>query len=148
AYAGMALAYVLLPEYSAGLPSESIAKAKAAARKALEVDETVAEAHTALAHALFTYDWNLAESKREFQRAIELNPNYATAHQWYGNNLAVMQRFDESIAEGKRAVELDPLSLVVNLELGANYHYARQSDRLSRNFARQLSWIRTGIWGT
>jgi len=129
AYAGMALAYVLLPEYSAGSPDESIPKAKAAAMKALELDETVAEAHTALAHALATYDRNLPESNREFQRAIELNANYATAHQWYGNNLVVLQRFDESIAEGKRAVELDPLSLVVNLELGANYNYSRQPDQ-------------------
>jgi len=129
AYAGMALAYVLLPEYSAGSPNDSIPKAKEAARKALEIDETVAEAHTALAHALATYDRNLPESNREFQRAIELNQNYATTHQWYGNNLIVTQRFDESIAEGKRAVELDPLSLVVNLELGANYNYARKPDQ-------------------
>jgi eukaryotic-like serine/threonine-protein kinase len=129
AYAGMAEAYVLLPEYSAGSPNESIPKAKAAARKALDLDDTLAEAHTALAHALFTYDRNLPESNREFQRAIELNPNYATAHQWYSDNLVVMQRYDESIAEGKRAVELDPLSLVVNLELGTNYDYARQYDQ-------------------
>ena len=129
AYAGLALAYVLLPEYSAGTPADSMPKAKAAATKALQLDETVAEAHTALAHALFTYDRNLPESNREFQRAIELNPNYATAHQWYADNLVVMQRFDEAIAEGKRAVELDPLSLVVNLELGTNYDYARQHDQ-------------------
>jgi serine/threonine-protein kinase len=129
AYAGMALAYVLLPEYSAGTPTESMPKAKAAATKALQLDETLAEAHTALAHALFTYDRNLPESNREYQRAIELNPNYATAHQWYADNLVVMQRFDEAIAEGKRAVELDPLSLVVNLELATNYDYARQPDQ-------------------
>jgi Tfp pilus assembly protein PilF len=138
AYAGMALAYVLLPEYSAGSPDESIPKAKTAALKALELDETVAEAHTALAHALATYDRNLPESNREFQRAIELNPNYATTHQWYGNNLVVMQRFDESIAEGKRAVELDPLSLVVNLELGANYNYARQPDQAIAQLRKTL----------
>jgi len=129
AYAGMALAYAILPEYSAGMPEETIPKAKAAARKALELDETLAEAHTALAHALFTYDRNLPESNREFQRALELNPNFATAHQWYADNLVVMGRFDESIAEGKRSVELDPLSLITNLELGANYNYARQPDQ-------------------
>ena len=129
-YAGMAEAYVLLPEYSAGSPNESIPKAKAAAKRALELDETLAEAHTALGHALFGYDRNLPDSNREFQRAIELNPNYATAHQWYaGGNLTVSQRFDEAIAEGKRAVELDPLSLIVNLELATNYHYARQYDQ-------------------
>jgi len=129
AYAGMAEAYVLLPEYSASLPNEAIPKAKAAATKALALDETLAEAHTALGHALFTYDRNLPESNREFQRAIELNPNYATAHQWYGDNLVAMQRFDEAIAEEKRAQELDPFSLVVNLELGMGYLYARRYDQ-------------------
>jgi serine/threonine protein kinase/tetratricopeptide (TPR) repeat protein len=129
AYAGMALAYVLFPEYSAGTPADSMPKAKTAATNALQLDETLAEAHSALAHALFTYDRNLPESNREYQRAIELNRNYATAHQWYADNLVVMQRFDEAIAEGKRAVELDPLSLVVNLELATNYDYARQPDQ-------------------
>ena len=127
AYAGMALAYVLFPEYSAGTPADSMPKAKTAATNALQLDETLAEAHTA--HALFTYDRNLPKSNREYQRAIELNRNYATAHQWYADNLVVMQRFDEAIAEGKRAVELDPLSLVVNLELASNYDYARQPDQ-------------------
>ena len=129
AYAGMALAYVLLPEYSAATPAESIPKGKAAATKALQLDETLAEAHSALAHALCTFDRNMPESNREYQRAIELNPNYATAHQWYADNLVVTQRFDEGIAEGKRAVELDPLSLVVNLELASNLDYARQHDQ-------------------
>jgi len=130
AYAGMALAYVLFPIYSAGNPAESIARGKAAARKALELDDTLAEAHTALAHALFSYDRNIPESDRQFQRALELNPNYATAHQWYaGYNLVSTQRFDQAIAEGRRAVELDPLSLIANLELAAIYGYARQYDQ-------------------
>ncbi|CAN5757350.1 hypothetical protein BH20ACI3_BH20ACI3_24720 [soil metagenome] len=110
AYAGMALAYVLLPQYSAGKPEESMAKANAAARKALEMDDTLAEAHTALGLILFTYERNVPESDREYQRAIELNPNYATAHQWYGGGLGATGRFDQAIAEGRRAVELDPLS--------------------------------------
>ena len=130
AYAGMALVYVILPEYSAGKPEESMIKAKAAARKALELDDTLAEAHTALAYSLYSYDRNIPESDREFQRAIELNPNYATARQWYaGGNLAATGRFEEAIAEGKRAVELDPLSLIVNLQLAVNYNYARQYDQ-------------------
>jgi serine/threonine protein kinase/Flp pilus assembly protein TadD len=129
AYAGMALAYVLYPQYSAGKPAESMPKGKAAARKALELDDTLAEAHTAFGQALFSYDRNTAESDREYQRAIELNPNYATAHQWYGGaNLITTGRFDQAIAEGRRAVELDPLSLIANLELGAIYGYARQND--------------------
>ena len=126
AYAGLADAYILLPTYSAGAPQDIFPKAKAAAKKALELDETLAEAHTSLAKVL-SYDWNLAESNREFQRAIELNPNYATAHQWYGNgNLRVMGRFDEAIAEMKRAQELDPLSLVINSDVGVTYISARQ----------------------
>ena len=131
AYAGMALAYVLFPQLSVGSPADSMPKAKAAAMKALELDETLAEAHTALAYTLCAYDRNFPESDREFQRAIELNPNYATAHQWYAfANLAVSQRFDEAIAEGKRAVELDPLSLIVNLSLAFDYYYARQYDNM------------------
>jgi TolB-like protein/Tfp pilus assembly protein PilF len=130
AYAGMALAYVLLPQYSAGAPEESMTKGKAAAAKALELDDTLAEAHTALGQALFTYDRNTAESDRQYQRAIQLNPNFATAHQWYGGaNLVATGRFDQAIAEGRRAVELDPLSLIANLELAAIYGYARQNDQ-------------------
>jgi len=129
-YAGLADAFVLIPNYSAGSPQEFYPKAKAAARKALEIDESLAEAHASLAQALFAYDWNFAESTREFQRAIELNPNYATARHWYANsNLLAMGRFDEAIAEGKRAQELDPLSLIINADLGADYFYARQYDR-------------------
>src|SRR5438093_4160969 len=126
AYSGLADAYGLFSTYSVSSPQESYPKAKAAAKKALELDETLAEAHTSLAKVLH-YDWNLAESNREFQRAIELNPNYATAHQWYGNgNLRFMGRFDEAIAEMKRAQELDPLSLVINSDVGVTYISARQ----------------------
>ena len=128
AYAGMALAYVLFPQYSAGKPAESMPKARAAARQALALDDTLAEAHTALANLLYYFERNIPESDREYQRAIELNPNYATAHQWYaGGNLVSTQRFDQAIAEGRRAVELDPLSLIANVELGAIYGYARQN---------------------
>ena len=129
AYAGMALAYVLLPQYSAGKPQEAMPKANAAARRALELDDTLAEAHTALGQSLFAFERKIPESDREFQRAIELNPNYATAHQWYaGGNLVASGRFDQAITEGKRAVELDPLSLIANVELGFIYGYARQND--------------------
>ena len=139
AYAGMALAYVLFPEYSAGSPADSMPKAKDAATKALALDETLAEAHTALAYILFTYDHNGPESEREFQRAIQLNPNYATAHQWYaGKTLTNAKRFDEAIAEGKRAVELDPLSVITNGELAADYYYARQYDQAMAQIRKTL----------
>jgi eukaryotic-like serine/threonine-protein kinase len=130
AYAGMAEAYVLLPDYFAGTPQESFPKAKAAAKKALELDETLGEAHTALAYTLFNNDRNYPESNREYKQAIELNPNYATAHQWYGHEyLLAAGRFEEAIAEGKRAQELDPLSLIINDNLGEDYFYARQYDK-------------------
>ena len=129
AYAGLGDAYSLLPGYGGDSPRESFPKAEAAARRAVELDDTLAEAHTSLAQVLIE-EWNLPDSNREIQRAIALNPNYPTAHHWYGcNNLLVMGRFDEAIAEGKRAQELDPLSLIINADLGYDYIYARQYDK-------------------
>jgi TolB-like protein/tetratricopeptide (TPR) repeat protein len=129
AYAGVADAYVFLPGYTAGTPKDCYPKAMAAAKKALELDDTLSEAHTALGLAIWYYDFDFSQANREFQRAIELNPNYATAHQQYGNNtLSALGRFDEAIAEGKRAVELDPLSLVINSDLGVDYFFARRYD--------------------
>ena len=126
-YAGVADAYVFLPGYTAGAPRDCYPKAMAAAKKALELDDTLAEAHTTLALALWYYEFDFSQANREFERALELNPNYATGHQQYGNNtLSALGRCDEAIAEGKRAVELDPLSLVINSDLGMNYHYARR----------------------
>ena len=129
AYAGVADAYVLLPGYTGGSPHDCYPKAKAAAKKALELDDTLAEAHTTLGMAIWSYEFDFAEANREFERAIELNPNYATGHQQYGNvTLAAVGRFDDAIAEGKRAVELDPLSLVINADLGMTYYFARRYD--------------------
>jgi TolB-like protein/Tfp pilus assembly protein PilF len=128
-YAGVADAYVLLPGYTAGAPRDCYPKAIAAAKKALELDDTLAEAHTTLGLAIWSYEFDFAQANREFERAIELNPNYATGHQQYGNvTLAALGRFDEAIAEGKRAVELDPLSLVINADLGVTYYFARRFD--------------------
>jgi TolB-like protein/tetratricopeptide (TPR) repeat protein len=139
AYAGVADAYVFLPGYTAGTPEECYPKAMAAAKKALELDDTLAEAHTALALALWYYDFDFSQANREFQRAIELNPNYATGHQQYGNNtLSALGRFDEAILEGKRAVELDPLSLVINADLGMNYYYARRYDEAITQLRKTL----------
>ena len=139
AYAGLADVYVLLSRYSASTPQESYPKAKAAAKRALEIDDTLAEAHNALAGALFDYDWNFAESNREYQRAIELNPNYATVHHWYGSGPPlVMGRFDEAIAELKRAQELDPLSLIINADLGQTYISARRYDEAVEQLQKTL----------
>ena len=120
----------MLANYAAASPQESFPKAKAAAKKAVELDDTLAEAHTSLANILFSYDWNWVEATKEFQRAIELNPNYATAHQWYSDGpLLATGRLDEAIAEMKRAQELDPLSLIINADLGLDYIDARQYDK-------------------
>ena len=130
AYAGLADAYVLLSAYAEGSPKDSLPQAKAAALKALELDNTLGEAHATLANALVAYDLNFAEANREYRRAIELNPNYATAHQWYGETgLAPLGQFEEAIAEAKRALELDPLSIVINADLGTALTSARRYDQ-------------------
>jgi len=130
AYAGLADAYQMRNIFGDASPQEAFPKAKTAAKRALELDETLAEAHTSLASSLFFYDRNYREAAREYQRAIELNPNYATAHQWYGvAYLSKTERFDEAITELKRAQELDPLSLAINADFGNTYIQARQYDR-------------------
>jgi tetratricopeptide (TPR) repeat protein len=103
AHAGLADCYDLLMEYSELSPKESYPKAKAAAIKALELDDTLGEAHTSLAYSLVNYDWDWRSAEREYQRAIQLNPNYATAHQWYAECLSMLERHIEAIAEIKRA---------------------------------------------
>jgi len=129
AYAGLADSYDILHTYGAASPADSFPQAKAAAKKALELDDTLAEAHTSLAFALAYYDFDLERSLKEFERAIQLNPNYATARHWYGEFLGVIGRFDEGIAELKRAQELDPLSLIINADVGEVYTCARQYDK-------------------
>src|SRR5207237_5361013 len=122
-------AYVCLPGYNAGPARDRYPKAMAAAKKAIELDDTLAEAHTSLALVIWYYDFDFSEAIREFQHAIEVNPNYAIAHQQYGNNvLSALGRSDDAIAEGKRAVELDPLSLIINADLGTDYYFARRYD--------------------
>src|SRR6266581_2875141 len=139
AYAGVADGYVWLPGYTAGTPRDSYPKATAAAKKALELDDTLAEARTSLAIAIWLYDFDFSQANREFQRAIELNPNYAIAHQQYGNiTLSALGRFDDAIVEGKRAVELDPLSLVINTDLGSNYCFARRYDEAIAQLRKTL----------
>jgi len=129
AYAGLADVYLILNQYSAASSANSFPQAIAAAKKAIELDDTLAEAHTSLACSLAYYDFDFEQSLEEFHRAIELNPNYATAHHWLANGvLSALGQFESSIAEGKRAVELDPLSLVINTDLGQDFFYARRYD--------------------
>jgi eukaryotic-like serine/threonine-protein kinase len=139
AYAGLAEAYVLLPAYTATAPQDAYPTAKAAALKALQLDEKLAEAHTALGLLLCFGDLDMAGSISEFQRAIALNPNYATAHHWYGNGpLLALGRFEEAIAEGKRAIELDPLSPIINADLGQNLYIARRYDEAIAQLRKTL----------
>src|SRR6516164_1450320 len=138
AYSGLAEAYVVLPIYTAVAPQEAYPKAKTAALKALQLNDKLAEAHTALAQVLCT-DLDMAGSISEFQRAIALNPNYATAHQWYGNGpLLALGRFDEAIAEGKRAVELDPLSPSINADLDFTLTFARRYEEAIAQLRKTL----------
>jgi serine/threonine protein kinase/Tfp pilus assembly protein PilF len=138
AYAGLADCYDLLCEYSELSPKESYPKAKAAAIKALELDDTLGEAHTSLAYSLINYDWDWRSAEREYQRAIQLNPNYATAHQWYAEGLSMLERHAEAIAEIKRAQQLDPLSLIINQGVGGKYLYARRYDEAMAQFQRTV----------
>lgn len=139
AYVGLADAYIVIPFFSVGSAQDSYPKARAAARRALEIDETLAEAHTAMAAVLMDYDWNLAESNREFERAIELNPNYANAHHWYAReNLTITGEFDKALAEMRRAQELDPLSLIINANFGKAYFNARRYDEAIQQLSKTI----------
>ena len=119
AYSGLADTYALLGDwqYAVMTPKEALPQAKAAALKALALDSTLSEAHTSLAFTLEGYDWDLESAGREFRRAIELNPGYATAHHWYAWHLSLLGRYDEAIAEMRKAENLDPLSLIINADL-------------------------------
>jgi len=136
AYAGLADCYVVpasrLP------PREGMPKAKAAALHALALDETLAEAHTSLGRVLAVYEWNWASAEKEYKRAIELNPRYAVAHQWYGGWYQAMGHPNEAIMERKLAQELDPLSLIVNFEVGLAFYYARDYDKAIQQFQKAL----------
>ena len=139
AYAGLADSHVLLPYFGAGTLQQSIPPANAAAQKALELDPTLAEPHSTLGLILY-YAFDFSQSKKEFERAIALDPNDATAHQWFGNGpLIVTGEFDRAIAEGKRAVELDPLSLVINTDLAVGYTMARRYPEAIEQFNKILA---------
>ncbi|HEV2913423.1 MAG TPA: tetratricopeptide repeat protein [Pyrinomonadaceae bacterium] len=140
AYAGLADAYSVLGFYQFGAraPEEVFQKARAAATRAIELDETLAEAHASLALARLDVDEDEAGAEREYLRSIELNPNYAPAHHWYSDFLAMMDRQDEAMAEIKRALELDPLSLVINATLGERLFYARRYDDAAAQLRKTL----------
>jgi serine/threonine-protein kinase len=138
AYAGLADCYVILAGYNLLPPKEAYPLAEASAKKALQLDDTLAEAHTPLASFKEDYEWDWRGGLEEYRRAIELNPGYATAHQWYAEALMRLGRYEEAIAEIERAEQLDPLSLVIHAVHGYVYYHARQYDPAVAQFQKTL----------
>lgn len=142
AYAGLADSYILKRIYVLLQPGETLqqmeVKAKAAAEKALKIDETLAEAHASLGLIKAATVNDEADIEREYRRAIELNPNYAIAHHWYALHLNDLLRFDEAIAEIRRALEIDPRSLVINSDVGIIYTSARHYDQAIEYFKKAI----------
>jgi TolB-like protein/DNA-binding winged helix-turn-helix (wHTH) protein/Tfp pilus assembly protein PilF len=139
-YAGLADTYALLGSLGgASIPRrDAMNNARSIARKALELDPTMAEAHTSLAFVLMHYDWDFAAAEKEYLRAIDLNPNYATAHQWYAINLAVTDRMDAALAELRHAQELDPLSLIISADIGELLGGARRYEEAATQLQSTL----------
>jgi TolB-like protein/DNA-binding winged helix-turn-helix (wHTH) protein/Flp pilus assembly protein TadD len=130
AYSGLADAYALLGdwEYAVMTPKEALPRAKAAAVKALELDDTLGEAHTSLAFCLDVFDWDFDAAEKEFRRAIDVNPGYATAYHWHAWHLALRGRHPEALAEMRKALNLDPMSLIINTDLAELLLIARSYD--------------------
>jgi eukaryotic-like serine/threonine-protein kinase len=138
AYAGLADCYIILGYYDILPPMEAFPAAKVAAQKAIGLDSSLAEAHTSLASVGLYYDWDWQGAEKEFRYAIELNPGYSTAYQWYAEYLSFMGRFDESIGMGKRSMELDPLSPIIASNLAGFYWIAGQYDTAIEEYRKTL----------
>jgi TolB-like protein/Flp pilus assembly protein TadD len=138
AYAGLADSYALMSGYSLAPQNQFMPKARAAAKRAVELDDRLAETHTSLALVTENYDWDWQTAEKEYRRAIQLDPNYATAHHWYAEYLAYQGRFDEAFAEIERARKLDPLSLIIATDNGAILYFSRQYDRAIEQFRAVL----------
>ncbi len=138
AYAGLADCYSLLTDYAGVPPGESFPRAKAAAQKALAIDDGVAEAHVSLAHIYFIYDWNWKDAEAEYRRGLELSPNYATGHHWFGWYWAMLAKHEDALAQIHQARELDPLSMIINANAGLFHFFARQYDDAIRQYNRTL----------
>jgi TolB-like protein/DNA-binding winged helix-turn-helix (wHTH) protein len=134
AHSGLADSYAMMSGYGLVSPDQYMPKARAAALRALEIDPSLAEAHTSLAIVAENYDWDWKTADKEFRRAIELNPSYATARQWYAEYLVFAGRFDEAVAESDRARQLDPLSLIIATDGGAVLYFSRRYDRAIERF--------------
>jgi TolB-like protein/Tfp pilus assembly protein PilF len=138
AYSGLAETYVLFSSYDVAPAIDSMPQAKAAALHALEIDDALAEAHTALGFYLANYEWDRNGSEKEYRRALELKPNYSTAHHWFGADLSNIKRFDESLVELRRAEELDPLSRIIGTNLADTLVCDRRYDEAIAQYKRVL----------
>lgn len=138
AYAGLADTYAMQSSYGFGPALEIMPRARAAALKALQLDDTLAEAHASLGFVTESAEWDWPSAEKEFRRAIELNPSYATAHQWYAELLAFQGRFDEALVESDRARSLDPLSLIIVADSGVIDYFARRYGRAIQKFKSVL----------
>ena len=152
AYAGLADSYAVLgiAEYGILPPREAMPKAKEAALRALEIDQTLAEAQSTLAHVRAFYEWDWVGAEADFRRAIELNPNYALSHHWYALYLAAMERHDEAIEAERRAQQIDPLSLIINKNVGTILYYAGQLgpsiEQYQRTLELEANFARTRLY--
>jgi adenylate cyclase len=137
AYSGLADCYLVLVDHGYLAPREGYAKAREAATKALQLDDTLAEAHTSLA-LLLSNHWDWTQAEEEFAKALRANPNYATAHHWYSIHLLSLGRLDEAFRESRIAEELDPLSPIIHASAGMNYFFARQYDSAMKELDKAL----------
>jgi TolB-like protein/tetratricopeptide (TPR) repeat protein len=139
AYSGLADSYALDLDYKGAPVFEGMERARAEARKALQLDDTLAEAHTSLGWVTFIFDWDWPAAEREFSRAVDLNPRYATARQWYAWLLVAMGRFEEALTQGRAAIDLDPASVSIRRSMGWLQYYARQYDAALDSLRRALA---------
>jgi TolB-like protein/Flp pilus assembly protein TadD len=138
AYVGLAETYVLLPEYGSLLPERAFPLARAAAERALALNEELGAAHAVLASVKYDYEWKREEAEREYQRAISLDPGHATAHHWYAIFLGDCGRLDEALEEIERAQELDPLSPIITSVSGWIYYCRREYERAIEQYQRAI----------
>jgi TolB-like protein/Flp pilus assembly protein TadD len=140
AYSGLADSYMLLgiSEYIGLEPRDAIAKGKEAANRAIALDDSLAEAHASLGFMAYNYDFDWVNAEKQFRRAIELNPNYPTAHHWYSQFLNVLGRFDESETEIKKALRLDPSSLIINTDYASLFYYSRRYEQAIAQYKKTL----------
>jgi tetratricopeptide (TPR) repeat protein len=141
AYVGLADCYGLLSNWGFVPPRDGYTKAQSAVTRALTLDNELAEAHTTLAFISVNYSWDFSLAEKEYKKAIELNPNYATAHHWYSFYLSQMGRTDEAIEEMKKALQIDPLSAIINANLGYTYYLGRKYDPAVEQLKKTLDLV-------